>query len=460
MVWRFALLILLTLGSWPTLPATAAEREPSFTEARLRELLARNPQTGRPVDSVAELVPLLPAELRRNFTLVYDSRSPFKTSITPQQPRVILFTDDGRLVLTFIGDERQPGADLLETMSFDAEQAKFVLHAYLLPAAERRAWRPSAADAKCARCHGDDPRPINDAYPLWPGFYGAVLDTFPNDRIGRKERKLYDAFAATTAKTGVYKDLLYPADTPVSPFLDPRLLKDDTVELDPALGRFLPNARLGMALTELNRQRIYRKLAAGPGFAVNEKRMLALLLECRPSDRPSQQEMRAVQHALERENAARLKRLGIVRGDPHKDRNDMQELMFVRELAEIDAVARMAGVDRSDWSMAREPGSLAFFDGILDGEVNGKSYYLKQDLIFEMLSHLRAREPAFDKYFHADNVLADFGYPFGNRVDLATAAGSCDLLTAPGPEAGRPITPHAARPQPAPGTPRAAASRT
>jgi hypothetical protein len=435
MAWRLILLVLLTLASWSTLPAAAADGDEPFTEARLRALLAHNPQTGRPVDSVSELVPLLPEELRRNFTFVYDSRSPFKASITPERPRVILFTDDTRLVLTFIGDDQQPGADLLETMSFDAEQAKFVLNAYLLPAAQRRAWRPSASDAKCERCHGADPRPIYDSYPLWPGYYGSVLDTFPKDRLGQKESKNYAAFAAGAAKTGVYKDLIYPTDTPVSPFLDPRLFKDTTVELDPALFPYLPNARLGIALTELNRQRIYRKLAAGPGFAANEKKMLALLLECRPSDRPSRKDMLAIFEQLKAENAERLKRMRLLPSDPHKDRNDMQELKFVRELTEIDMVARMAGVDRSDWSMALEPNSFAFFDGMLSGISNGKSYYLKEDLILEMLSHLRQREPIFGRYFSAENVLEDYGYPFGTRIDLATAAKSCRLLTAPGPQA-------------------------
>jgi hypothetical protein len=423
-------------AAWSALPAAAADRDAPFTEARLRALLAHNPQTGRPVDSVSELVPLLPEELRRNFALVYDSRSPFKASITPERPRVILFTDDARLVMTFIGDDTQPGADLLETMSFDAEQAKFVLNAYLLPAAQRRAWRPSAAEAKCERCHGADPRPIYDSYPLWPGYYGAVLDTFPKDRLGQKESRNYAAFAAGAAKTGVYKDLLYPTGTPVSPFLDPRLFKDNTVELNPTLFPYLPNARLGIALTELNRQRIYRKLAAGPDFAANEKKMLALLLECRPSDRPSRKDMLAIFDLLKRENAARLERLRLLPSDPHKDRNDMQELMFVRELAEVDAVAKMAGVDRSDWSMALEPGSLAFFDGVLSGVSNGRSYYLKEDLILEMLSHLRQREPIFDRYFYAENMFEDLGYPFGTRVDLAMAARSCRLLTAPGPQAG------------------------
>jgi hypothetical protein len=435
MAWRHVLALILTLAASPTL-AAAADGVAPFTEARLRELLAHNPQTGRPVDSVGELVPLLPEELRRNFTFVYDSRSPFRAAITPQRPRVILFTDDARLVLTFIGDETQPGADLLETMWFDDAQAKFVFNAHLLPAAERRAWRPSAAQANCERCHGADARPIYDSYPLWPGYYGSVLDTFPRDRLGEKERRNYAAFAAGAGRTGVYKDLIRPTGTPVSPFLDPRLFKDKTIELDPALFPYLPNARLGIALTELNRQRIYRKLAAGPGFAANEKRMLALLLECRPSDRPSAKDMRAVLDQLASENAARLKRLGLVASDPHKDRNDMQELKFVRELAEIDAVARMAGVDRSDWSMALEPGSLAFFDGVLSGIANRKSYYLKEDLIYAMLSHLRAREPVFARYFYAENVFADLGYPFGTIVDLAAAARSCHLLTAPAPQAG------------------------
>ncbi len=419
---------LLALVSVPAGAAPAAGNQP-FTEARLQELLKSNPQTGRPVDSVAELVPLLPDELRRNFLLAYESRSPFKANITPQLPRVVLFTDDTRLVLTFIGDDKAPGADLLETMAFDDSTKKFVLHAYLLPAAERRAWRPSAEDARCERCHGADPRPIFDSYPLWPGFYGSVQDTFPADRMGQKELKNYAAFLAGAARTGVYAHLLYPQGSPVSPFLDPKLFHDDTIELDPDLLAYLPNARFGIALTELNRERIYRKLAAGPTFAANEKKILSLLLECRPSDRPDRETMRGVLAQLQTENADRLKRLGELPDDVHKDRNDMKELEMIQELSEIVAAAKLAGVDRSDWSMAREEGSLAFFDGVLSGISNNKSYYLKEDLIFEMLSHLREREPSFTKYFRQEGVFDNYGYPFGHRVDLAFAAKSCALLS-------------------------------
>ena len=421
--WRLILpLALLIITPWTAL---AEDHEP-FTEARLQELLQRNPATGLPVDSISELIPLLPRELRENFTFVYDSRSPFRSGISPEYPRVILFTNDARLVLTFIGDERQPGFDLLETMSFDWESAKFELHAYLLPAAERRSWRPSAEEARCARCHGADARPIFDSYPLWPGYYGSVQDTFPKDRIGQKEGKNYAEFSATAAKTGVYQHLIYPSGSPVSPFLDPRLFHDNTVELDPKLLPYMPNARLGIALTELNRQRIYRKLAAGKGFAANQKQLLAMLLECRPGDRADRNAMRSIEQQLRSENAARLKRLGVLPADPKKSRNDMQELKFIRELAEIDWVAKRAGVDRSDWSMAKEPGSLAFFDGILSGIYDGRSYYLKEDLIFELLSHLGEREPAFRRYFAWANVFDD--YPFGHRLDLGLAGKSCPML--------------------------------
>src|SRR6202034_1606555 len=108
---------------------------------------------------------------------------------------------------------------------------------------------------------------------------------------------------------------------------------------------------------------------------------------------------------------------------------NVEGLKFSRELAAMADTAARAEVDRSDWSMAREPGSLAFFDGILSGIERRKSYYLKEDLIFEILSHLSRGEPSFRRYFEADCLFADLGYPFGDRVDLAKAVGACGLLS-------------------------------
>ena len=426
-VGALAIVLLHTLifAAWPA-PAS----DPTFDSARLEVLLQRNPVTGRPVDSIAELVPLLPRELRSNFTFVYDSRSPFHTSISPEFPRAVLFADDARLVLTFTGDPGKPGFDLLETLAFDDHAAAFTLRSYLLPAAERRSWRPTPEDADCARCHGADARPIFDSYPLWPGFYGSVLDAFPRDRLGTAELAKYRAFLHGAAKSEPYRSLIFPKGSETSPYLDPRHYVAGVVQLEAATMPFLPNTRLGMAMTELNRARIYRKLAASAEFRSNEKRALAALLECRGADAPKEEDLRTIEAELKRENDERLQRLGWRADEPRPEIDNMEELKFTRELAEIVGVASQAGVDRSDWSMALEPRSLAFFDGILSGMHRGKSYYLKEDLIYEMLSHLSQGEPAFRPTFEADWDFAEVGYPFGDRVDLAKAVRACALLGA------------------------------
>jgi hypothetical protein len=411
-------------------PRPAFCQTPAFNEQGLQALLQNNPATGRPVDSVAELVPLLPKELRSNFTLVYDSRSPFHDSISPDYPRVILFTGDARLVLTFTGDEAKPGANLLESLSFDEASARFRLRAYLLPAAQRTGWQPSAEAANCARCHGADARPIFDSYPLWPGFYGSQQDTFPHDRLGDKEYRNYKKFLAGPAKSGAYRGLIFPAGSAASPYLDPRRFDPNMAQVPAEPLRFFPNTRLGMALTELNRRRIYRKLSAGNDFAANEKPLLAELLQCRASRAPPTRMVKAIEARLNRENAARLDRLGLRPGEPRPDRDYMPELQLAPQLAQIVDAAARAGVAMTDWSMALEPDSLSFFDGILSGMYGRRNYYLKEDLIYEMLAHLRAREPAFDRYFAAFNAYDGLGYPFGNRIDISKAFGSCRLLHA------------------------------
>jgi len=419
----FLLCLPLALASW-----SAKGGDVPFSETKLQELLRMNPATGLPVDSIRELVPLLPTELRENFTFVYDSRSPFRSSISPGYPRVILFTSDARLVLTFIGDEQKAGADLLESISFDDQTATFTLKSYLLPAAERRGTQIPPDAMNCGRCHGADPRPVFDSYPHWPGFYGSVLDTFPRDRIGSEEQQRYRQFLAGAAKTGVYQGLIFPPGSPVSPYLNPRHFRETSIEIDAKILSFEPNTRLGMALTELNRKRIYRKLAAGPDFAAGETELLAELLGCKHSAGPDPNAVRLIEQQLDRQNSERRERLGLRAQDPRLSRDDMQELAFAREIAEIDRVAKRANADRSDWSMALEPGSWALFDGILSGIYDGKSYYLKEDLIFEMLAHLSEREPAFRPYFVVNDAFAGLGRSFGHRISLGDARKSCRLL--------------------------------
>jgi hypothetical protein len=131
----------------------------------------------------------------------------------------------------------------------------------------------------------------------------------------------------------------------------------------------MPKARLGIALTELWRS----YWSTGPATARNA--------------------VGAIAEQLASENVARLKRLGRAPGGIRRRAG-----MTCRN-------CHSCGNRRRSIGMAMEPGSLAFFDGILRGVSEGKSYYPKEDLIFEILSHLRDREPTFRKYFRAGERL-------------------------------------------------------
>ena len=397
----------------------------TFTNEDLFKILNKNPNTNAPVNNIAELIPLLPLELRQNFTFVFDSRSPLKESISPSYPRVILFSDDARFMMTFTGHPGKPGADVIETMTYNEKNAAFEMYARKLPAAVSRGETFSTDTKTCMKCHGEDARPIFDSYPLWPGFYGSIRDTFFEDSaLTRTEKKNFLSFKGHQGKTGVYKDLIYLRATDVAPFLEPSKIKRQENVADINVLESLPNTRLGMALTELNRKRIYRKLVKALSTE-KKKTYLSELLDCGPS-RVSRADVKKIAAMMQIENTDRLKRLGIKDDDPVRKISHMEELTFVRELAQFDWVTKDAGVSRDDWSMALESNSLSYFDGILSGEHNGKSFYGKEDLIFELLKDLSETDQSYKKFFNTRGPYK--GHRFGLRLNISSALESCPLL--------------------------------
>lgn len=401
-------------------------KESKNLSLEVKTILNSDLKTGKPLESIEQLIPLLPLELRKNFTFVYNSRSPFKASISADFPRVILFSSDARYILTFTGNPEKPGYDILETLSFNDQKSEFELEAFTLPAARKRKDYGALDTQNCQRCHGTDSRPIFDSYPLWPGFYGSIQDTFPPNSVGKTELNNYQKFLSSNAKSGVYKDLIFTKDSPVSPFLNPQVFRSDKVEGNLNDFRFLPNTRLGMALTELNRKRIYRKLLSSPKFIKKEKYILSRLLNCSVSQEKLNSETIEAQIGIE--NTDRRVRLGVHDDDASDFSLDMEELKFIDSLTVIKWVADFSNVSFSDWSMAFESNSFSFFDGILSGMHKGRSYYLKEDLIYEILKKFANQDPKFSPFFVSNPVYQWLGYPFGNRIDIGKARKSCSLL--------------------------------
>jgi hypothetical protein len=395
------------VGSDPASLPAAYERLVSILQPGARKTAPAN---------IEKVLDSLPEELLSNFTLVYTSRSPHRDEISPLFPRVVLFTSDAKLLITFTGNPAAPSYNRLEIIFFDNRTSSFHATRFILadairqvPALKRDAMLNGATDQyECTRCHGGDVRPIFDSYRLWPGFYGSRAD-MPDAYAD--ERRDYVRFQAANARRGVYRYLRFPPGSPISPY------QDGTSSLAPGEAlRFHPNERLGDALTTLNWKRIGRKLASrGDVYQRLRYPLLAGMLGC--SALPISVEFdQAIGRALERENTRRLERAGLT-GDPEGSRRfRMQELApGIRQgISEIAYVAKAAGVSRADWSMSFEPLSLGFFDGVLTRPV----LYVKEDLLTAMMGELASSDRNFAPFYNPTFVLSLYGYDIGFKLGM------------------------------------------
>jgi mono/diheme cytochrome c family protein len=407
--------------------SNASDNQPIYEE--ITRLLKNNPDTGKPVQTIEEWLPLLPPELRANFTFVYQSRSPHgeleEKAVDPLHPRIILFTPDGKVTVALNGKAGAPGYNKVQLIQFIDSDARFEFSEYLLPQPGSSAFEDGAPNPpSCLRCHGQDPRPVTDSYPLWPGFYGSVRDTFPTNS---PELPLYRQFLADQAGCGPYRLLTWPTGTSVPPYLDPKDYDSQAVKGKVDFLRLLPNTRLGMAWTELNRKRIQRKLEASSLYPVYRYALLAGFLGC-GSIPVSQQDVQHTRESLLQENADRLQRLGYRADGPEGKTLDMMELGLPVNVAAIEYLANSLKLDRSDWSLAYEVSSLSFYDGILPRPFGDRNYLLLEDFILEMLRQLSNEDASFRPYFQTYGAYKKHGYPFGERLNFEFALKACERL--------------------------------
>jgi hypothetical protein len=403
--------------------AALAARQASPTPyEELLSILERRPA------NIEQVLQALPEELRSNFTFVHASRSPHRDEIDRQFPRVVLFSEDARLLLAFTGNPRGAAYNQLEAIHYDERTSAFRTSRFILDDAVRRNPGLKAAAAtngaldrfECTRCHGADARPIFDSYSVWPGFYGSTADRMLLDS---SEKRDYVRFLAGNAREGVYRHLRFPSGSSVAPYDDGATGLSGAETL-----RFHPNERLGQALTPLNWQRIVRKLSArGDVYRRLRYPLLSGLLGCQPLP-ISDAFTASIKAELERENARRFERAGLKPGDETYNFR-MQEL--VRDVpyfvAEVAYVASALGVSRADWSMSFEPSSLGFFDGVLTRPV----LYIKQDLIAAMLRALAAEDRELAPFYQPSYVFEPAGYKLGLKLPMDEIYGDpafCSLL--------------------------------
>ena len=78
------------------------------------------------ITTVEGILAVLPESFRSSFTLMRKSKSAQEAS--SDNPRVIMFGSDARLILTFNGDKSQKGFNELEAIEFNDQTKQFDFH--------------------------------------------------------------------------------------------------------------------------------------------------------------------------------------------------------------------------------------------------------------------------------------------------------------------------------------------
>lgn len=149
------------------------EKKPSSVEETLKLITERRPK------------------FLTHATFAYGSRS--LQSSTYENPRAIVFSGDAETILSFNGEPGQRGYERLEMICFNEPEKTFEFHDIAFPKeanstdeledltaseqAQNFAHTNGRSNRDCRMCHQTPARPNWDAYPFWPGFYGAVDDS-------------------------------------------------------------------------------------------------------------------------------------------------------------------------------------------------------------------------------------------------------------------------------------------
>jgi hypothetical protein len=247
-------------GSVAALPSADASDMARFEP--LRELTLANG-----VGSIDQLLPLLPASLRSRYVLMHESRSLQEANY--RAPRAILYSRDASFVMAFNGDPSQGGFRSLETMEYDDGRGTFRLREITFAINDEGRRIPVFSELNppaCRDCHGDDPRPIWDAYPVWPGAYGEV----ERHRDSPAATAGFAAFLAERPGNPRYRVLLGAESISALVWAPP----DAAYRGQEAPSR---NADFGLKLQRLVYRAIGRQVIGAPRFGAYRYALLAAL---------------------------------------------------------------------------------------------------------------------------------------------------------------------------------------
>ncbi len=226
--------------------------------AKLSEIIEHNS-----IRSVDELIKKLPEEYLKYYTFLYDSHSLQPAS--PSFPRTVVYGPDARFMMSFSGDPNHSAYQTIETIELDEKDYKFHFrHVEFDPTGKTK---PKIVNSPpiCNSCHGKDPQPIWDAYPMWRGAYGSrSANKFDRIAQGTPESKFYESFLKNQRCHGRYR--LFPLMEETARLKKKRKQKEGVVTITKNGAVSDPTAFLSEQLGEIMLRRAAKEIKAHPNF--------------------------------------------------------------------------------------------------------------------------------------------------------------------------------------------------
>ena len=320
------------------------------------------------IGSIDELLPRLPQTFRARHSLIYASGS--RHGASRAIPRIVMASEDARMIIAVAGDSSQRNGNLLEAIQYNDSESQFEFHSIDFPQVASPGQRPQVSPKNptlCASCHRAQFSPNWESYPLWPGAYGSGASA------GRDEDTAYAGFAANAARQGRYRALgPFPAD----------LLSTDLEG---------HNHALSQAIGSLNQERVVSGILVQPGYPKAQFAIAGSFLGC--ADLESFLPARARAHLSESYSA-------------YHEKVRLQTLSHFN--SQESRLASLTGDEfsrpSSDW--------LFFFEA---EPVIGAAFFSRELMGFDLSRYAVSRDGSF---FDSHHTLG------GLRIDARLSAGS------------------------------------
>ncbi len=260
--------------------------------------LVKNPS----IRTKSDFLRSLPKDALQKFTFIFESHSLQRYGVSKSTPRVMRFSTDGKMILTYTTNKDTAGIDGIEVMYFDDQTRRYgFAHTDFVSESEitKKESSPKTVlnPKACFACHGGlDPRPNWNQYASWPGVYGDRDDLIMSGYSG-SNFAAYQSMRKELEGTAEIETLPWPAKSSslFQTFPYATIEKEMNYNLR-------PNAHLTIVSSRLNAVRLARKIEESPVYSKVKWSLMSAALKCGsdPVENPVLKKALALQNYKER----------------------------------------------------------------------------------------------------------------------------------------------------------------